>query len=602
MDEKNRDLLTELQATADDMHVKAVELIANPSKGSLDLVKWARAWRKRIEPIYYPRRDKVAVVALAKAPEPRVCTGLNNIDAGLNKLAGQLKREQANISELRKQLDVPKNICRGQAEMFAAVDGVLDPYGSRCRDAKTGHWTKAGTCNYEPTGNKTTALGMDNTTQYSFEYRIVNLDNVTVSNDPFTFDINPKYPQELQPRLRDRAATRVQVEKIASSLKPDALITDFHVIDRGSPIVGPDMIVEAGNGRVMGLKRAAKEYPEQFENYVTALKYRVRDYGLSPKDLNIDRPVLVRVRLTDIDRVKFAQEANAGATIAPSAIENARTDAQKITLSMIKQLTVGDNESIEDALRAPKNQAFALQFLKTLPDTVQAALVDAKGYLNRDGVHRMAMAIFVSAFQGDTGLRLAEKAFETLDTDVRNVINAISRSLGKLAEAESLIHSGQRKPEYSIADDLAQTVVVYSAIKNNPALTVEKYLSQSQLFTRELSQFQEGVLVVIDNNRRSAKRLGEILNAYAESVVKLPPVGQASLIPEPDVTKDSLWSKAIETIPAAESVAMFQNDALMVKIERQVCSKVGCTSSVKARRPCRHAEPCDNRRRTMCRS
>lgn len=293
--------------------------------------------------------------------------------------------------------------------------------------------------------------------------------------------------------------------------------------------------------------------------------------------MDIDYPVLVRVRLTDIDRVKFAQEANAMATISPSAIENARTDAANITLNMINKLDIGESEGIEDALRAPKNQPFAKQFLSTLPGNVQAALVDAKGYLNRDGVHRMAMAIFVSAFQGDVGLRLAEKAFETVDMDVKSIVNAIGRSLGKLAEAESLIHAGQRDKSLSIADDLAQTIVVYSAIKSNPALTVEKYLKQSQLFTRELSTFQEGMLSVIENNRRSAKRLGNILSAYADNVIRLLPPEQTSMLPMPSPTKEELWEKSVNSAGVEQQPEMIMHknaaggDSLTNEVAFTIC-------------------------------
>jgi hypothetical protein len=588
MDKPNRDWLLKLADEATEKHEQFKEFICH--KDDLPpLAEWGRSWRKNhIEPVYYvcsgkkaKLQDALGEIAALFSPrkttenssEKKWCPGIKTVSKDLGKLNNTLSTARKRITELKQQLETPLNICAGQAEMFAPASGVLDPYGSRCRDAKTGHWSSSGDCGFQPTGNKTTALGMDNVTRYELEFRVVELDSLVVSNDPFTFKVNPNYPQELQPRLRERAATQIQVEKIASNLKPDALITDFHVIDRGSPIVGPDMIVEAGNGRIMGLMRAAAEHPDQYDSYVDALEERIRDYGLNPKDLeSIKHPVLVRVRISEVDRVKFAQEANAMATISPSAIENARTDAANISIAMLRNLQVAENESIEDALRAPKNQAFARQFLATLPEMVQAALIDSKGYLNRDGVHRMAMAIFVSAFQGDTGLRLAEKAFETVDMDVRNIINAIARSIGKIAEAEALTHSKQRPMELSIADDLAQTVVVYAAIKNNPSLTVEKYFAQSQMFTRELTDFQEKMLVVIDQYRRSSKKLGAILAAYAESVINLPPTSQASLIPTPEPTKEELWERAVSISPdqVEYTPAMLQDIASLFDVSRRV--------------------------------
>lgn len=528
-------------------------------------IGWAGTWRKYFENLVVsscdiapPAPALVEEVAemFRKKVEPRWCHPVKETEKELSKLSRTLGTAKKRIAVIQRSLEMPLNICRGQAEMFETPTGVLDPYGSRCRDHKTGQWVYSEDCGYEPAGITTTALGMDGLTRYEFEFKIVSLDKLIVSHDPFTFTPNPKYPAELQPRLRERAATKIQVEKIAANLEPDAVITDFHVIDRGTPIVGPDFVVEAGNGRVMGIIRAAAEHPDKYSNYKDRLRERTHDYGLSPQDVDsIENPVLIRVRISDVDRTTFAQEANQAATIAPSAIENARTDAQKITLGMLRELAVGENESLEDALRAPKNQAFAKRFLATLPENVQAALVDAQGYLNRDGVHRMAMGIFVSAFQGDAGLRLAEKAFESVDMDVRNTVNAIARSLGTMAQAEALTRTGERDTTLSIGDDLAQTINVYSAIKRNPALTVEKYLAQEQIFARELTPFQESILVVLDEYKRAPKKLAGIFTAYAEGVIAAPPPAQVALIPGAEITKEGLWESAVKA-PEAQPVLM----------------------------------------------
>ncbi len=523
-----------------------------------DYVTWARDKRKPLEAWCYSgfcdlaQVDEALMLEVAqmfrKKREPRWCYPVKETDKELGKLSRTLGTAKKRIAEIQRHLEMPINICRGQAEMFESATGVLDPYGSRCRNQETGLWAPSEECGFEPAGITTSALGMDGLTRYEFEFKLVPFDKLVVSHDPFTFAANPQYPQELQPRLRERAATKMQVEKIAANLEPEAVITDFHVIDRGTPIIGQDSVVEAGNGRVMGIIKAAADYPDKYTDYKNRLRERASDYGLSAKDVDaIENPILVRVRITDVDRTTFAQEANQAATIAPSAIENARTDAQKITQGMLQELKVGEDESLEDALRAPKNQVFAKRFLSTLPENVQASLVDAQGYLNRDGVHRMAMAIFVSAFQGDSGLRLAEKAFESVSMDVRNTVNAIARSLGPLAQAESLIRDGERDTALSIGDDLAQTINVYSAIKRNPSLTVEKYLAQEQIFARELTPFQENILVVLEEYKKSPKKLAGVFTAYAEGVISAPPPAQTALFPGAEITKEGLWDSAIIT-------------------------------------------------------
>jgi len=462
--------------------------------------------------------------------------------------------------------------------MFQPV-AVLDPFGSRCRDPKTGLWTTSEDCGFEPVGITTTALGASGLTHYEFEFHIVEGQTLIVSHDPFTFVPNPDYPQALQPRIRERIATKIQVEKIAANIEPDALLTDFHVLDRGAPIVGPDLVVEAGNGRVMALLRAFEEHPESYRNYRDRLEERISDFGLRSTDVTeATTPILVRLRLTEVDRTAFAEEANAMATIASSAIESARTDANKITIVMIQELRVNEDESIEDALRADKNLPFARSFLKTLPEEVQASLVDANGRLNRDGVHRMAMAIFVSAFQGDNGLRLAEKAFESIDMDIRNTVNAIARSLGSIAQAESLIRSGDREAELAIGDDLAQAVTVYSAVKTTPGMTVDRYLAQQQLFARELTDFQEGIMIILEKYRRSPKKLGRVFTAYAEGVIATPAPQQVAMFPGDPVSKEELWTRAVEQAelePESKAPTMFQDDPLLDEISQQICNSDG---------------------------
>jgi hypothetical protein len=537
-----------------------------------DYATWSRDVRKPLENFCYSgfcsverSEEEAAVEEIAemfKRREPTWCSPVRATEKELGGLYRTLGTARKKITELRGRLDVPLNICRGQAEMFEEMPaGVLDPYGSRCRDPETGQWTYSELCGAEPAGITTEALGMDGLTRYEFEFKIVDMGKLIVSHDPFTFEVNPDYPQELQPRIRERAATKLQVEKIAANLEPDAVITDFHVIDRGAPIVGQDMVVEAGNGRVMGIERAAAEYPEKYEAYKKALKSRASNYGLKPQDVDdIPNPILVRVRITDVDRAAFTQEANQAATISTSAIENARTDAQKITIGMLQELIIGEDQSLEDALRAPKNQPFAKRFLSTLPENVQAALLDSQGYLNRDGVHRMAMAIFVSAFQGDAGLRLAEKAFESVDLDVRNIINAIARSLGPLAQAEALTRSGDRDSSLSIGDDLAQAVIVYSAIKRTPGMSVDKYLAQAQLFARELTPFQEEILKTLEKYKSSPRKLANVLRAYAEAVIKSPPPAQGVLIPGEEIEKEALWAIALGHAEEEPAPALFEDE------------------------------------------
>jgi hypothetical protein len=395
--------------------------------------------------------------------------------------------------------------------------------------------------------NRTFAQGTTNVTRYDFEFKIVDAAKLLVSHNPFTFAPTPGYPQELQPRLRERAATRLQVERIAANLDPDALLVDYHSIDRGAPIIGPDNVVESGNGRTMALIYASKEHPAVYQRYIAALKEIAPSYNLDPRQAEkLQTPVLVRLRTSKVNRRQFVEEANASTTIETSSIEKARSDAKLISAEMLTGLEVLDGENIEDALRAGRNRAFVQAFLGKLSQNEQARLVDAKGVLNQDGVRRLTMAIFVATFTGDVGLRLAERFFESTDAAVRNVFNGLARSLGPLAISEKMTATGQRDQLYTIGDDLARAVGVFSSIKKTAGMTVAKYLQQSQLFTRDLSPFQERILAVLDEYSRSARKIAQILGAYSQLVMGSSPPSQTSLIPDMGrPTKEQLFETAV---------------------------------------------------------
>lgn len=582
MDPAHSDMLDDLSSEALEFHNKAKEIYC---KGGTwpDLPTWSREARKQIEPIYYAcntkGRAKLHDSADLAAPETpysqsRLCFGLEQAYKKLQGIDRSLGQARSTVAKIKKDMDTPGLICKGQAEMMDS-SSRKDLFGSRCRDPKTGVWTEASDCGFKPEGAKTEAISGNGRDRYMFEHVVTELNNLVVSNNPITFEIDPRFPKELQPRMRERKASRVQVEKISADIIPDALITDFHSLDRGSPIIGPDLVVEAGNGRVMAMQLAAKNFPQSWKRYIDRLEERVAEFGISVKDMKkLEKPVLVRLRLTDVDRVAFSKSTNTSTVMVPSSIEVAKIDAEEITLDMIKDLTVLENESIEDALKASRNSSFAMRFMKKLPENEQANIVDAKGILNRDGVQRMTMALFVSAFPGDTGVKLAEKAFETIDQDVKNTVNALARSLGPLAESEALIRRGQREASLSIAGDISQSVMIYSKIRNAPELTVEKYFAQSQMFGKELSPIQEKILLTIDKYRRSPNRLAAVFSGYARAVIAQPPPGQGSLMAFTQATKEQLWDNADKTVGEELELEKAQATTKRTK-ERELVAAMG---------------------------
>lgn len=502
MDEPNRVMFATLSEEAKGKHEGMKLFLCDPGKESPEFTDWSRQWRKKIEPLYYHQ-------------------------------SCHMKLRQEFICNLHQEPKVKiSGSCTAKRGCSLKVKGAVE------------------------TVQNTTALGSTSLTRYELRYKIREAKSLIPSNDPITFEPNPAYPQDLQPRLRGRAANKAQVLTMAANLDPDALLDDFHSIDRGAPIVDDNGVVLSGNGRVMAIQHAVSEFPSSYAVYKEHLIQAAPNYGL--KLGKIQSPVLVRELVSKVDRRTFVEEANASTTIAASAIEIARSDAQKITVTMLNSLEVADGQGVEDALRSSANATFVSSFLSKLSANERAGVADAKGMLSQDGIRRITMAIFVNVFPGDVGIRLAEKFFESTDINVRNVFNGIVGALGKLAQSEALARGGQRNADLQIGDDLARAVVAFSDIKKTPGMTVEKYLAQSQMFERQLNEFQEKLLSLIDKRSRSGKKVAALLKTYAGIVIESPPPAQGALIPGTTPTKDQFIDAAVKRSEEPETVAMLQ--------------------------------------------
>ncbi len=175
---------------------------------------------------------------------------------------------------------------------------------------------------------------------YKFKYELVPLGSLKTSHDD-NFNIRQDYPQELQPRQRDRAASKLQIGQIANTLSPEALLTDVQQLDRGPAIVGPDKAVESGNGRVMALRLARAQVPERWQDYQDTLRGQLDTFGFTLDEYNkIADPVLVRERLTPVNRPAFAAEANQSAVLTMSPLEQALQDSQRVSPAALQALVI----------------------------------------------------------------------------------------------------------------------------------------------------------------------------------------------------------------------------------------------------------------------
>jgi len=210
-----------------------------------------------------------------------------------------------------------------------------------------------------------------------------------------------------------------------------------------------------------------------------------------------------------------------------SPLERAKNDAKSLRDSSLFNLQIGDDQSIDQALRSPKNARFVQEFLGGLPDTERASLMRGNGTLNQMGLWRMKAAVFSKVFQGEAGERLADTFLEGLDSTTKNFEKSIVRTLPKLAQAESLINSGQR-PKVSIMNDVSKSLDMLARLREG-GMKVKDYLSQRSLFERELTPRQEQLLARFDNIGRSTVGIRNFFNAYADAVINMQNPAQMGL-------------------------------------------------------------------------
>ncbi|NUG21171.1 lytic transglycosylase domain-containing protein [Acinetobacter lactucae] len=383
-------------------------------------------------------------------------------------------------------------------------------------------------------GESSPAYGMDGSS-YDFAYEVKDWGDLIASNDRL-YGVNPLYPSELQPRDRTREASRQQIERMADDLKPELLGESYKLSD-GAPIIGPDNIVESGNGRTLAIGKAyengrASAYQDFVNNWANQ-----RGMDIT----GMKQPVLVRTRLSDVDRVQFARLANESDVAQFSATERAMSDSDRLPDSTLLKINSDGSINIDGSMD------YVRSFVDQLPQSERGSVITGDGRLSQEGKRRIESAIVQRAY-GDSNL--VTRLSENLDDDgSKNVLNALLRAAPQLSQLNDLVKQGGRF-ENSISKDLAQAAQKLSDIKAN-GQTVRDYLDQGQLIDDGLSDGARRFLEVFDNNRKSAKAIGESISSEIQTIENMGDPRQGSLfgdMPEGQAALDVIFSNPDQPI------------------------------------------------------
>lgn len=249
----------------------------------------------------------------------------------------------------------------------------------------------------------------------------------------------------LQPRDRTRIGSDDQINRLAIDMVPERLGESTDAAT-GAPIIGPDNVVESGNGRVAFITQAYTN------GYASAGRYK--DYL---KSLGVDvssykQPILVRRRVSELsedERRAFVVNAQAVGTMALSASERARADAGLVD----RALEVAPLDSPN--LRAGTSLKFVRAFLAQIPQSERAGLITGGGDLAQAGIARMRNGLLARAFDDAD---LLNSVLEDVDDNLRTLGNSLYEVSIKWADMRNSVRVGELSPYVDATDDLLNAV------------------------------------------------------------------------------------------------------------------------------------------------
>ncbi len=448
--------------------------------------------------------------------EPKSLTALdraNEIDSELTRIT-ERAQELTPENGYGPAFDQERAELASQAQELAAERaGIAQSWPKAKRGAPTSFSTEAGA-------------------RLDGEYALMDASDLVTSHDE-NLRSNPLYPAELQPRDRSRQASELQVSGIVQKLDPARLGVSADAAT-GAPIVGVDGLVESGNARTIALKRVYQANGQKATDYKQFLRDNAAQFGITPESVDsMQKPVLVRVRNTPVNRAEFARQANASTVQRMSASEQALSDAKR--LGSIEGLNPDDNGEFKNSYD------FIRQFMGMLPVTEQSDMLETDGQLSTFGYRRIQNAVLAKAFGDSSTLR---RMTESMDDNLRNITKALTRVAPMIAAARDRMQAGTMY-DADIAPDLVQAVEGLSAIKDK-GWSVADELGQNDLTGPKYSPEAAQLLTFLSDNIRSPRRIAEFMQRYYEALERSGDPSQGSMFGDegPAPTRTGLLNTA----------------------------------------------------------
>lgn len=329
---------------------------------------------------------------------------------------------------------------------------------------------------------------------------------------------------ELQPRDRGRVNSDAWVSDTAARLDPAQLL-DSPWADRGAPLVGPDNVIESGNGRVRAIQRAYDQVPDRADAYRQAIEQRTDQ----PIPEDIERPVLIARRTSELDadaRRKLVVDAQDSGVARMTATERAQVGQRALNADVMSRFRFGSR------LGSAENRDFARAFAGAFPRSERNAFIASDGSLSIDGIRQIQDSLFARAWEAPD---IVARAVEAEPGDLKTLMDALADAAPEVARLKADIDAGVVSPDMDITPFVLEAVRLIMqardiAGRGGPiAEILEELLADEDLLLGALSPLTQALVrkFMPKGRQAPAAKVAQFLKDYANEARKAGRTGGA---------------------------------------------------------------------------
>lgn len=323
---------------------------------------------------------------------------------------------------------------------------------------------------------------------YPAHYRVVELDHLTQSHDPFNFTKNEKYPYVNDRAYHQNKEAQKNVVENAQKKEFQHFINQDPTANTGPSQSLPDGTVLGGNGRTMQMKRIYQA--GDGAEYRQYLMDHAAEFGLDPAEIaKMKQPVLDRMldNVPDVQKAITALNPSFGKGM--TEIEKAVMWGRNLSSGSVDKITsaledLGDESSLRKLMGDPKNAPMIREIM--LKDGMVSDEKDLSDYFTKDGV------------LNDTGKNLFENAMlGSVITDVDLLAGIPPATRAKLERIlPSLIELSARSDIWNLIEPIR--AIISSKVRG---MTLDDFFAQHSMFDEDARADTKLLAKLIDEEK-----------------------------------------------------------------------------------------------------